>query len=385
MMPQKNEIKPFVDFYTKHDISPVSQDISDIKKHFERRNSLYRHLGLVPSLLKDKTVIEFGPGSGHNAVYTNNLKPSQYVLVDANPKGLNDTEELLSRYSHDNPNYEIVESLIEEYRGENLFDIVLCEGLISGQPNPCSFLQHVGRFVAPGGVLIITCEDSVSVLSDLLRHLAGSIIVDPESAIDRKVEILRPFFREHFETLQYMSRPLDDWILDWVIQPFKGRFMSIKEAINAVAPEFDVYGSSPHFFTDWRWYKEICGDKKYNEIAIDLYYKNVHNLMDYRYVFEPRTKEFNLKIIKLCDAVVDLAGCFFEFDRDIKYLFQINQKLIELSRVVRNYAHETSESITGFTFAVEKYLDSGQFPLHLKKFASFFGRGQQYLSFIREG
>ena len=30
----------FVDFYNKHDISPVSQDISDLEKHFQRRDSL---------------------------------------------------------------------------------------------------------------------------------------------------------------------------------------------------------------------------------------------------------------------------------------------------------------------------------------------------------
>jgi len=85
---EKREERPFIDFYRRHGISPVSQNISNLKKHLERRKALYRHLGIPPTLVKDRTVIEFGPGNGHNAIYTTSLNPSRYVLVDGNPTGL---------------------------------------------------------------------------------------------------------------------------------------------------------------------------------------------------------------------------------------------------------------------------------------------------------
>ena len=57
----------FVDFYSQHNISPVSQNIEDIELHFQRRSALFSSLGLPALLVKDSEILEFGPGSGHNA------------------------------------------------------------------------------------------------------------------------------------------------------------------------------------------------------------------------------------------------------------------------------------------------------------------------------
>ena len=81
-----------VEFYTRHKISPVRQDITDLRVHFERRASLYRHLGILPMAIAGRTVLEIGPGSGHNSLYTASLRPSRYVLVEANRTGGDDIE-----------------------------------------------------------------------------------------------------------------------------------------------------------------------------------------------------------------------------------------------------------------------------------------------------
>ena len=38
-----------LEYYIKEGISPVHQDTSDLNKHFQIRESLYRLLGLIPS------------------------------------------------------------------------------------------------------------------------------------------------------------------------------------------------------------------------------------------------------------------------------------------------------------------------------------------------
>ena len=43
-------VRPYVDFYRQEEISPVAQDISDLDRHFQRRQALYRHLGISPGL-----------------------------------------------------------------------------------------------------------------------------------------------------------------------------------------------------------------------------------------------------------------------------------------------------------------------------------------------
>src|SRR5436190_583873 len=105
---------PYLDFYKKHNIAPVAQDISDLQKHFARREALYRSLGLLPGYFKDKVLLEFGPGRGHNALYTKSLAPQKYVLVDANPVGLEATQALLKKYPLKTDNFEVVESYFQE-------------------------------------------------------------------------------------------------------------------------------------------------------------------------------------------------------------------------------------------------------------------------------
>jgi len=185
VMSNKQEL-PFINFYKKHKISPVSQDISNLQKHFSRRSVLYRSLGLLPGYFKDKDLLEFGPGSGHNALYTKSLFPSRYVLVDANPVGLEATRSLLKQYPTGNNKCEVVESFIKEYRSDDLFDVVFCECLIAYQRSPLDFLKNVASFVKPGGVLVITCLDSVSFLSEILRNLIRLLVVNPDDNIEKK-------------------------------------------------------------------------------------------------------------------------------------------------------------------------------------------------------
>src|SRR5436190_14016228 len=118
-----------VDFYKRHGISPVRQDISDLEAHFTRRAGLYRHLGLLPLFVRGKRVLEVGPGGGFNSLYTATLGPSEYVLLEGNPAGVADIERVFGDYPELRNGLEIVNALINDYRPPRLFDIVLCEGV----------------------------------------------------------------------------------------------------------------------------------------------------------------------------------------------------------------------------------------------------------------
>ncbi len=148
-------MRPFVDYYRANDISPVSQDISDLDRHFERRASVYRAMGVAPAFVRGASVLEFGPGSGHNALYTASLEPQRFVAVDANPTGLRSMRALFSEY----PSFTqpvLVDSMIEDFATGERFDIVICEGVIAQQKDPAAFARHVASFVRPGGVLTTT-------------------------------------------------------------------------------------------------------------------------------------------------------------------------------------------------------------------------------------
>ncbi len=211
----------YIDYYGKHNISPVSQDISNLRKHFERRNALYRHCGIPSSFIEGRSVLEVGPGTGHNAIFTNSMKPQKYLLVDGNPKSIQETTKLLSSYFDDISNCEIIKCNFENFTSDLQFDIVLCEGTIPTQKDPIKFLRKLSKFVKPSGILLITCIDHVSILAETLRKVAAKLIIGDEMLDeDEKLNKLRPLFLRSLCTLEGMSRPVDDWIYSLLLVVF---------------------------------------------------------------------------------------------------------------------------------------------------------------------
>lgn len=172
---------PFVDFYKRHNISPVRQDIVDIEKHFQRRESLYRTLSIVPAFLKGKNVIEFGPGGGYNAIYTAHLNPDQYILVDGDKLGIEECHENFEKLNINLNNISFVHSLFQDFTSKQKFDLVLAENCIPHQSQPVGLLQQLASFVRAGSILVITCISGVSYFSEIIRRLMRDDLLPPNS------------------------------------------------------------------------------------------------------------------------------------------------------------------------------------------------------------
>ena len=137
---------------------------------------------------------------------------------------------------------------MEIFQTSEKFALVLCEGMLVFQMNPSSLFRGIMIYCKPGGIVVITCSDAVSVLSDMLRRAMGLALVDPSLSLLEQTQMLEPFFTPHFANLAGMSRPIPDWIQDNVLQPFYGSLFSISDAIDVAADIADIYGVSPHFF-----------------------------------------------------------------------------------------------------------------------------------------
>lgn len=372
--------RPFVDFYRDNAISPVSQDIVDLGRHFERRSSLYRTMGIPSHLLGGRDIIEFGPGSGHNALYTASLEPHSYTLVDGNPYGLTEARRLFAEHVP-TCNVQFVESLIEEYDG-NVADFVICEGTIPFQRDPGALARRVASFVRPGGLVTLTTVDSVSYLAEGLRRLACECIAPASVPPAERLELLRPLLALHLGTLAAMSRPLDDWIWDNILQPMVHGTFSIPAAIEALGDDFDFYGASPAFVTDWRWYKELYGPARdFNARAADAYRRNIVNFLDWRTgPLRPLEAGVGETIISACDEIVEIV-----LGRADEPAPERAARVVKPLRTLRELVAPISAVTADAIAEAAAMFETGRFERFGEPtaFMSFFGRAQQHVTFAR--
>jgi len=149
----------------------------------------------------------------------------------------------------------------------------------------------------------MTCVDSVSFLSEIIRRLMRDALMAPDTAslsswraCGRCLRVISRLCGPEQVTRRLVDRrhcPSDQW-----------RHVFDPDAITALGDEFDFYGVSPHFVTDWRWYKDIHGaHKRFNEEAIAAYRAHVANFADYRVVLPAQPPAVSNKLIGLCDEI----------------------------------------------------------------------------------
>ncbi|MCK9395115.1 MAG: class I SAM-dependent methyltransferase [Methylobacter sp.] len=369
-----------IDYYLK--VQPFQRNISDLNVFLNRRSALYKHLGVVPKFIGYQSVLEFGPGFGENAIFPLLQKPSRYLLVDPNETCLEKTKRTLTPYCAQETLLEYQRSSIDDFDSEERFDLVICESVIPREPQPEKMLAKVAKHVAVGGVLVITCQDSVSTFAELLRRLIALLVVAPEDSLEQKVGQLLPIFEPHLKTIDGMTRSCEDWILDNLLRPWEEVSFSIPDAIHTLKDQFDIHGSSPRFGTDSRWYRTIqTDDPGFNALAEQDYLTNVHNLINYRDWTSPIPAQDNKKLLGLCSNIFHSIHAF-EKNRDRTVIPVILDYLEQVIRLAATFSKETERALWDYHRVLQKYLQEGELGSFVE-FGPLFGRGQQHVSFIR--
>ena len=385
----------FVEYYERLKISPVSQDISDLSRHFGRRNGLYRNLGIPPGLVKGRSVIEFGPGSGYNSIHTASLGPSDYVLVDGNSTGIAKLNSLFA--DHCVACADVVQSMIEDFESEKRFDLVICEGTIPFQADPSDIFNHVSSFTAPGGLLVVTCIDAVSYFPECLRRFFARMVVSQDDPIESHVAELVEMLGSHLNTLEGMTRPHHDWVLDNIVQPFSGRELfgirDVADAVNGLS----FYSSSPQVSADWRWYKQMGDnpDETFTNYFLERYWENLHRFMDYRLDdFSIGDSRANKELLEKCGKCYEIVVQAESAEGDLPgYAKDVISLVDDVIAIIGRYQMGgTVSALQSYVKALRdaiKGIEAGSGLHDLTKidcgeFAGLFGRGQQYVSLIRD-
>jgi SAM-dependent methyltransferase len=384
----KNKImeNDHLSFYKEHNISPVRQNIDDISKHFERRGSLYRYLGLPKISLKDKDVLEVGPGSGHNSLYVATCMPKSYDLLEPNPTGQEGITQLYGEFTIEHTSPILIKQRLEDFVPERLYDVVISECWLGIDPYERNLMKKLGSLLKPGGILITTLTSPIGALPSAFRRLLSNKLVQDIEPLEEKTEILVKSFGSHLSTMQDMTRPYEDWIQDCMINP---AFMTIcvtpKMFMEDMSSDFEIYNSFPRFDNDWRWYKTLYGENKsFNERYLQSYYQNSHNFYDYNSLLPQREPVKNSSLEEHCLSLLSLMTVM---EKDSS-----EDHSNELITIVKEIKNNLTDSCSSWIRGIEEFLELFQKEklivedvAEMEKFKPIFGRELIYISAIKKG
>ncbi len=320
-------------FYMEHNISPVRQDIVDLTKHFDRRGSLYRYLGMPAISFRDRDVLEIGPGSGHNSLYVSSCLPKSYDLLEPNPAGQEGIARLYADFNLEHTEPTLIKKRLEDFSPDRLYDVVISECWLGVSRHEREMMVKLGTFVKPGGVLIFTLESPAGSAVNAFRRLLADKLTWDEVSMEEKTRILVKAFSTHLDTMKDMTRPYEDWVQDCMINP---GFMTICPTpamfMEGLGGEFSMYNSYPRFVSDWRWYKSLYGEnKRFNERYMDAYYRNSHNFFDYTTNHPERDPEKNKDLDGYCYNLLSLI-----VDMEEKRDSGLGARIAEVVRLIQS-------------------------------------------------
>ena len=344
------------------------------------REGLFLSIGLAPSSLNGRKIIEFGPGSGHYSRFNAAQGPACYTLVDGAEEILLLAEKELKVFNDRVDQFEFVHSLFQEYSSDCKYDVVFAESCIPHQREPGAIFEHIASFTKIGGIVVITTTSGVSYLSETIRRLARDARMASNEDPAFQVASMLPTITDHLSTLKGVSRSATDWILDNIVQPLNEvKLFGIPEAIGLAQNKFAFLGSSPRFLQDWSWYRNVDEPQRHiNELALEQYYRTNINLVDFRYTYPLQESGFGKKLEGACCQLWQKM-CDLESGQQ-EVWEPIFSNLDYIKDLMNRIDAPTSKSIVEAIHWLKNGASEDCQTPHLR---SWWGRGQQHLAFYR--
>lgn len=371
----------YLEFYGEHHISPVSQNVSDIKKHYERRKKLYRQCGIPILTFRNAEVLEVGPGSGYNTLAFFQWNCKHVDLVEANPKGIEDMMKSFKERNIPDNKYEIFQCKIEDYTANKKYDIVIAEGFLPSVFNQEEIILKLQSLAADNGIVVITCVDYVSCFIESMKRLLGRILVKDILSYEDKVKCLTEIFEPQLSKLKGVSRPAEDWVQDNILNPAASNkiVLSLGQAIGYFREKFEVLGTSPRMFTDYSWYKDIWYDFQ-KDCRRQFQKKHMSLIMTNMPEQEMDVTQAE-KLDKHFDSIRELA-VGYEQTLDINVIGNILVHMSEIEREWKDMDAGFMQVFHEIYSALTCILETGTVNMEdYPHFFAAFGRSQQYIAF----
>jgi len=369
-------------FYIDKNVSPVRQDIKDHIKHFQRRESLYKFLGVSQNLLKNKSIIEIGPGSGQNSLYIASTKPKKIVLVEPNPSGIDQIKNNYDSWPMDHIKPEIINEDFLNYKTSEKFDIVIAECWLGRTNLGKILIKKLESITKKNGIIILTATPNIGLLSNALRAaLAYRILNNNSHDFNNDGNILLQAFQSHLNTLNDMSRYHIDWVQDNLLNPAALEEIIHPHEIIGLLDESNLLSSYPSFFESWEWYKSLHSENtNISNKWINQFNKKSHNFLDSKIISTELLDTSNIKLEYLSREISERIIKIRRHDMPDETLITLVNKLIDY------IPHSHAPIVISIKEWLKCYKEdkiTKEMISNLNKFKNWFGRELIYMSFTK--
>ncbi len=293
MVPTKPS-SPLSDYYASVKLSPVEHDIASAESfrlHENKRRNLFEHcLSLPFAVLRGARVLEFGPGSGENAVVAARhgatltlVEPLDYLIEKLRHK--------FDQHGLAGAIHEIHHDTVENFKTDLTHDLVIAEGFIHFLDNPPAMIGKIAAFVAPGGFLILSVVHPVGTFVEVMKKFFLRLAIQATGAKGAAAEMkcAKSIFGEDFAKINH-SRSFESWAGDTILNPLynKKACLGLEEAMRELPPDFALYSSWPNYLNrdDMVWHKALKTRQQIRTATLDSYYARLPHFIDSK----PRTQ-----------------------------------------------------------------------------------------------
>lgn len=376
-------MKDHLNYYKKIKFA-VTVSIDDISKAklANQRFNFYFQNKIIPMDLKNKSILEFGAGTGYNAYYLlKNCDIKDISLIEKNPSSLKNLKKNLSNFK----NVKIKDIDIFKYKPKKKYDLVICENAIDGFDNATLVFKKIMDSTKKNGQILLTFGDNFGIFSTKLRYLYALMIVEQKNIknFEDKINFLSKVFKKHLFYLSKDSRKVEKWVLDnilnyeWIT---KKNYFGYKEIYKNIGNNFLIKSFAPQFQTNNYWYKQMSK----NKVNKDIFYshqENKINLLNFETTFNEKT---NLDVlIKLFNN--NISKLSFDKKINLKILNSILNQISKISFKLKklNPTNQISLALDEFSQIIIKFKNNKNVPKDTKEFYKFFSRYNQSITLVR--
>lgn len=188
-------------------------------EHRKIRETLFRDkLKFPPEMFKDKSILDFGSGTGENCSFYLRWGGQKLTCVEMNRLALDRLNQLYSTWGLDKKTNTYNCSLFDFEPKEEKFDIVTCDGILNHVEYPELGFKKLVSNLKDGGYAIISIGNSLGAFQRNLQKYALFRLSNNEK--EKIVENARLLFPEHIgRASRFGRRTAEAVIYDTFINP----------------------------------------------------------------------------------------------------------------------------------------------------------------------